>query len=150
MPVIVVGADTPIGAEIIAELAGYAGEVRAFITDPAPADQFRRMGCKVAMGDLSDGSHLEIAAFECFTAVLIAEAAGDRRERSFADTPERVAAAWMEAVRDAGVARLIWIGSDSLPEPPDPAVCPEVAVLAAGERGVPQEVARLNELETLD
>lgn len=150
MPVIVVGADTPVGAEIVAELAGYAGEVRAFITDPTPADRFRRMGCKVAMGDLSDGSHLEIAAFECFTAVLIAGAAGDGRERSFAETPEAVAVAWMEAVRDAGIHRLIWIGSDALPDPPDRAVCPEVAVLAESERGVPQEVARLNELETLD
>jgi nucleoside-diphosphate-sugar epimerase len=150
VPIIVIGADTPIGVDIITELARSTGEVRAFITDPGPADCFRRMGCKVAMGDVSDGSHIEIAAFECFTAVLIAEAATDGRERSFADDPEAVAVAWMEAIRGARIHRLIWIGSDALPGPPDPEVCPEIATLSEGKPGVPHEVARLNEAETLD
>jgi nucleoside-diphosphate-sugar epimerase len=150
VPVIVVGADNPIGIEITSALADSAGEVRAFITDPRPAAGFRRMGCKVAMGDVSDGSHVEVAAFDCFTAVLIAEAATDGRERSFADTAEAVAAAWMEAIRGAQIHRLIWIGSDALPDPPDPEVCPEIAVLSERKPGVPQEVARLNEVETLD
>ena len=150
MPIIIIGADTPIGSEIITELARSTGEVRAFISDPEPAESFRRMGCKVAMGDVSDGSHIEIAAFECFTAVLIAEAAADGRERSFADAPEAVAVAWMEAMRGARIHRLIWIGSDALPGPPDPEVCPEIAVLSEGRPDVPHEVAHLNEAESLD
>ena len=149
MPVIVVGADTSAGEEIVTSLASNAGEVRAFITDPDRAGALRKQGCKVAIGDVSDASHIQIAGFECFTAVLVTEAASDDRERSFAPDPGAVAGAWMEAIRDAGIHRLIWIGSGPLPEPPDEQVCPEVAALQADRPGLAQEVARLNELEAL-
>ena len=149
MPVIVVGADTSAGDEIVTSLASNAGEVRAFITDPDRAEALRKQGCKVAIGDVSDASHIQIAAFECFTAVLVTDAASDDRERSFAADPRAVAGAWMEAIRDAGIHRLIWIGSGPLPEPPDEQVCPEVETLQADRPGLAREVARLNELEAL-
>ena len=149
MPVIVVGADTSQGEEIVSSLASNAGEVRAFITNPDRAEPLRKQGCKVAIGDVSDGSHIQIAAFECFTAVMVSAAASDDRERSFASDPEAVAGEWMEAISDAGIHRLIWIGSGPLPEPPDEQVCPEVVTLSGSRPGFAQEVARLNELETL-
>jgi nucleoside-diphosphate-sugar epimerase len=148
--VIVVGADTAVGRSITTELSRHGGEVRAFITDPRAGDELRRSGCKVAIGDVSDGSHIEIAAYECFTAVLIAEASSDERERSFADSPQAVAEAWVRAIRAAGIQRMIWVGSTGLPDPPAPAPGMEVAVLSARRRGTAEEVARLNELETLD
>ena len=149
MPVIVVGADTSAGEEIVTSLASNAGEVRAFITDPDRAEALRKQGCKVAIGDVSDASHIQIAAFECFTAVLVTEATSDDRERSFAADPGAVAAAWMEAIRDAGIHRLIWVGSGPLQEPPGEQVCPEVVTLQTDQPGLAQEVARLNELEAL-
>ncbi|MDF1594958.1 MAG: NAD(P)H-binding protein [Acidimicrobiia bacterium] len=149
MPVIVVGADTPIGAEIVGRLAGAGGEVRAFITDPQAGEELRRRGCKVAIGDVSDGSHVEMAALECFTAVLVAESAGDDRERAFAGTPGDVAVAWMEAVQAARIHRLIWVGSPAMPEPPVEATISEVAVVSAEDKETAAEVVRLNELETL-
>ena len=149
MPVIVVGADTPIGSEIIAELAG-GGELRVFATDPEQGETFRQEGCKVALGDVSDGSHVEVAALECFTAVLIAQAAVDGRERSFADSPSAVGQAWIEAVRGAGVQRMIWVGSHDFPYPPSPDSAPEVAVVSNSADGVAREVARLNELNQLN
>ena len=145
---IVVGADTPIGSEIISELAG-GGELRAFATDPRQGEIFRRQGCKVALGDVSDGSHVELAALECFTAVLIAQATVDDRERSFADSPSEVGRAWMEAVTGAGVQRMIWVGSHDYPDPPTPISVTEVAVVSDAADGVAREVARLNELDQL-
>jgi nucleoside-diphosphate-sugar epimerase len=148
--VIVVGADTPLGAQIVGKLAGAGGEVRAFITDPQAGEELRSKGCKVAIGDVSDGSHVEMAALECFTAVLVAESAGDDRERAFAGTPGEVAVAWMEAMRAAGIHRLIWVGSPALPGPPMEATIPEVAVLSdEDDEATAAEVVRLNELETL-
>jgi putative NADH-flavin reductase len=149
VPVIVVGADTSAGDEIVAALARNAGEMRAFITDPDRAEALRKQGCKVAIGDVSDASHIEIAAFECFTAVVVAEAASDDRERAFAADPGAVAGAWMEAISDARIHRLIWIGSGPLPEPPEEHICPEVVTLHGDRPGFAQEVARLNELEAL-
>ncbi len=148
MPVIVVGADTPTGSDIAARLAASGGEVRVFISDPARGDDFRSMGCKVAVGDVSDGSHIEFAAHECFTAVLVATAAVDSRERSFASSATDVAAAWMSAVAAADVERLIWIGSPELPEPPGDLPA-ESAVLSDRDPDVAAEVARLNDLRSL-
>ena len=149
MPVIIVGADTPIGIEIVAKLAENAGEVRTFITDPAFTDAFRSQNCKVAIGDVSDGSHIEIAGFEAFTAVLIAEAALDSRDRSFSTNPESTAAAWIKAVTDARIQRMIWIGTTPLGEPPGVGRIPEVAFLKQSDEDTAVEVARLNELAEL-
>ena len=149
MPVIIVGADTPIGTEIVAKLVESAGEVRTFITDPAFADAFTAQHCKVAIGDVSDPSHIEIAGFEAFTAVLITEAALDSRERAFSTSPESTAAAWIGAVTDARIQRVIWIGTHPLHEPPGGGRIPELAVLNSSDPDIAVEVGRLNELAEL-
>ncbi len=115
MPVIVVGADTTIGTAAVDELAGRVGELRAFVTDPDHGESLKARGVKVAIGDVSDGSHVGGAALRAFCAVLIGEAAGDARERSFAGTPQAVVAAWADGLRDAGVQRIIWVGDSSMP-----------------------------------
>lgn len=109
MPVIVVGADTETGRVVTDRLLRPDREVRVFVTDPDEADGFRSRGAKVALGDLSDDTHLSGACLNCFTAVLVGAAAGDERERSFAQSPGEVFAAWAAAVSAAGVHRVIWV-----------------------------------------
>ena len=109
MPVIVVGADTEVGQAIISAVVPNAAETRAFISDPAVSDELKRLGVKVASGDVSDASHVEGAATRCFCAVLVTDAARDDRVRAFADNPETVYAGWADAVRQAGVQRVIWV-----------------------------------------
>ncbi|MEA2057425.1 MAG: NAD(P)H-binding protein [Actinomycetota bacterium] len=116
MPVIVIGADTDPGREVVATLAGRAGEVRAFVTDRQAAPDLRRLGAKVAIGDISDGSHVGAAAIGCYTAVVIASAAEDERERSFATSTAEVHAAWAEALEDARISRVIWVGAEEPPQ----------------------------------
>lgn len=151
MPAIVIGADTEQGAAIARALTSRQGEVRAFITDSTAGDALRAVGIKVAIGDVSDGSHIEGAAHEAFTGVLIAEAAGDDRERSFAATPVEVADAWIEALRAAGVRRLLWVGPA---EPAGIAAWPgEFALIDTGTATVGEvadEVVRLDDLGALD
>ncbi len=110
MPVLVVGADTAIGRALVAGLREPDREVRAFVTDPTAAAELRGLGVKVALGDVSDDSHIEGAAIGCFTVVLVVEAAEDPRERSFASGPEEVLAGWARAVTACGVTRVIWVG----------------------------------------
>ena len=73
MPVIVVGADTEIGLASIEGLLARQGEVRAFVTDPAVGASLKERRVKVALGDVSDPSHIEAAALHCFSAVLVGQ-----------------------------------------------------------------------------
>jgi uncharacterized protein YbjT (DUF2867 family) len=115
MPVIVVGADTEEGRAIIDGLLEPHREVRAFVSDIGVASDLKRSGVKVALGDVSDDSHLQVAAMNCFTAVLVTEAARDDRERSFASTEERVLEGWAKAVTVSSVTRVIWVHDGEVP-----------------------------------
>jgi len=143
MPVIVIGADSPLGAVIADTLGGRPGERRAFVTSPEAAARLRKAGFKVAIGDISDWTHIEGAALGAFTAVLVAEAAGDGRELAFAATPEKAVDSWLRATRAANVSRVILVGSSR-----DPAGTAEWAVVDPAGRSaaeIASEVARLDE-----
>jgi len=115
MPVIVVGADTKEGRAIIDGLVEPGREVRAFVSDPDVVADLRSAGVKVALGDVSDDSHVQGACTNCFTAVLVTEAARDARERSFAATEAVVLQGWADAVTSASVTRVIWVHDGDVP-----------------------------------
>lgn len=140
MPVIVVGADTPIGMDLIQGLLEPGREVRAFVSDPEVAMNLRAAGVKVALGDVSDDSHIQGAATNCFSAVLVTEAAHDDRERSFAATPVEVLIGWAKAVSASRVTRTIWVGD----EVPDVAT-PEKAVVSPSVVDVVERVVALDD-----
>jgi len=151
MPAIVIGADTDLGYRVASALTRRQGEVRGFVTDPASAGPLRRLGIKVAVGDVSDGSHIAGAAHDAFTAVLMAEAAVDDRERSFASSYEALVEAWASGLKDAGVRRIIWVGAD--PIPPGIGTGTESASIDTGALSpdeVAAEAARLDDLAVLD
>ncbi|HEX6299480.1 MAG TPA: NAD-binding protein [Acidimicrobiia bacterium] len=116
MPLIVVGADTPAGENILERLDATAREIRVFVSDEATGLQLRARGFKVATGDVSDESHVEAAAMRCFSAVLITEAARDDRERAFASTAGDVLEGWARAMKGSDVTRVIWVAEDRHPE----------------------------------
>jgi putative NADH-flavin reductase len=145
MPVLVVGADTAPGRRIIEALVEPDREVRAFVTDVEAAPDLRARGVKVAIGDVSDDSHVAAAATNCFSAVLIAEAASDDRERAFAATPEDVLRGWAGAVTSSGVTRAIWVYEG---EPPQIGV-PEVATIDPADPGLAERVAALDDAQVM-
>jgi nucleoside-diphosphate-sugar epimerase len=138
MPVIVVGADTPTGAQIVEALLEPGREVRAFVSDPDEGMRLRELGAKVALGDVSDDSHIGAAATQCFSAILLSEAARDNRERSFATDEPEVLKAWASGV--SGVQRVIWVYAG---EPP-PTKAPEVAVVSPEEPDLIDRVVSLD------
>ena len=145
MPVIVIGADTENGDRVIERLIKPPREVRAFVTDPDSAIRLKERGVKVALGDLSDESHVEGASLRCFSAVLIAEAAEDDRERSFAATPTEVMTGWARAVERSGVKRVIWVAAGATPA----VDVDEVAVVDPDERDLPARVAALDDAQEI-
>lgn len=145
MPVIVVGADTKTGASIIEGFIGPGREVRAFVTDPETASRLKGRGVKVALGDVSDDGHVQWAALNVFTAVLVAEAARDNRERSFAATEDQVLAGWASAMRGSRVSRVIWVHDGPVPEVSGA----EVAVVPPDHPRLVDEVRSLDDARTL-
>lgn len=125
MPVMIIGADTPLGEAILSGMTDRSGEVRAFVSDPEFGERYKTAGVKVATGDVSDASHVEAACTNVHTAVLVTEAARDGRERSFADTPDAVVSAWADAVGSAQVKRVVWVDPG---EPPATSITEEAIV----------------------
>ena len=116
MPVMVVGADTLLGEVIIGELIEPDREVRAFVSDPSRGVRLKESGVKVAVGDISDTSHVSSACLRCHTVVLVCEASRDGREISFAADAGELFDQWAQAVSEAGVKRVIWVTDQAVPE----------------------------------
>lgn len=135
MPVIVIGADHPIGQAIVGRLTTSGGEVRAFVTDRDRGELMRSAGIKVAIGDVSDGSHVGGAAIGAHTAILVVPAAADGRDPAFAAV-EEVPDVWARAMAGAGVTRVIAVGDDPVPL----AGIPETASVSVTGRS-PGEIA---------
>lgn len=153
MPVIIVGADTEVGAAVAKALSAREGEVRAFVSEPDAAPPLRALGIKVAIGDVSDASHVAGAALGAFSAVLIAEAGRDDRERSFAASYDALSRAWAEGLGDASVSRIIWVAPEE--HLPEALASSDVPAAVVDTRGVSAlaaatEVARLDDLADLE
>ncbi|MFQ5522976.1 MAG: NAD(P)H-binding protein [Acidimicrobiia bacterium] len=143
MPVIVVGADTGVGRAIIEGLYDPSRDIRAFVSDEEQGAELKERGIKVALGDVSDESHIEGAAMNCFTAVLVAEASADKRERSFAASPAEVLAGWARAV--ASVTRVIWVSGGEVPD----TTAPESAQVDPGDPDVVAKVVALDDAQKI-
>jgi len=146
--VIVVGADTPQGLSVIDAVLRPEREVRAFVSDAAVGLALKERGVKVAVGDVSDGSHVQGAATRCHSAVLIGTAALDGRERAFAADLAGVLEVWGDALKVASVRRSIWVG-----EPPSVPYIPEqvfVSTTGLSESAVAIEVARLDDVAAIE
>lgn len=142
------GADTALGRTVVDALLSRDGEIRAFVSDESVGASLKEQKIKVALGDVSDASHVGAAATRCFTAVLMEAAAHDDRERAFGSDPTSVAQSWLDAIGEAGVRRLIWVG----PNAPAVVPVPEYASIdptGAESSAIGAEVAALDDLAAL-
>ncbi|MFV1960707.1 MAG: hypothetical protein ACC658_02640 [Acidimicrobiia bacterium] len=145
VPVIVVGADTSAGQAILEGLAEPKRELRAFVSDERVGARLKKSGFKVALGDVSDESHIETASARCFSAILIAEAAMDDRERTFAKTVDEVLSCWARAVVSSEVSRVIWVSPADHPQVPNR----EVARVDPDDPDLVEKVVALDEAQTI-
>ncbi len=134
---------------VVDALLPRRGEVRAFVSDPTEAAALKERGVKVAVGDVSDGSHIGGAATRAFCAVAVVTAAADDRERWFAGDPQSVLDAWGEGLIDAGVARIIVVDDPGVEATLAPAGVVEV-VSVGGDLPAAEIAAEVRRLEALD
>lgn len=135
MPVLVIGADTEFGRQIVPALRSTAAELRIYASDPDAVAPYRDFA-KVAVGDISDGTHVGGAATGAFCAIVIAAAAHDDRERSFAADTDSLFAQWADGLADAGVDRIIVVAEHHQVPDPDPlrAACPSYHFVDIADR----------------
>jgi uncharacterized protein YbjT (DUF2867 family) len=114
MPMIVVGADTEVGRAVVAAAVERGGETRVFVSDEGAAAELRGRAVKVALGDVSDASHVGGATIGCFSAVLVAAAAGDGRALAFGSDPHEVVRSWVAAAAGSLVRRVVLVGPSHL------------------------------------
>ncbi|MDF2730064.1 MAG: hypothetical protein K0T01_1851, partial [Acidimicrobiia bacterium] len=114
-------------------------------SDPIVGAELREIGVKVALGDVSDDSHIQGSCTNCFTAVLVTEAARDGRERAFAANERQVLEGWASAAAASGVTRVIWIHEG---EPP-PVRVREVRTVSPEHTDLVGEVAALDDARFL-
>ena len=145
MPVIVIGADTSSGESILEGLIEPNREIRVFVSDEQVASKMKEQGFKVALGDVSDESHIEAASTQCFTAILIGEAANDDRERSFIEESKEILAAWSRAISSSGVSRAIWVIAG---EPPKTDT-KEVATVDPDDPKLAETVVQLDDAQVI-
>ena len=145
MPVIVVGADTDSGEAILEGLAEPNREIRVFVSDEQVTGRMKARGFKVALGDVSDESHIEAAATSCFTAILISEAALDERERAFIDEPDDILTAWSRASTSSGVTRVIWVTDNQPPK----TEAKEVAIVDPADPNFVETIVRLDDAQVI-
>ncbi|MGA9597607.1 MAG: hypothetical protein WBV06_15745 [Acidimicrobiia bacterium] len=119
MPVLVIGADTDLGHAIVPALRPASGELRIFASDADAVARYREFA-KVAIGDISDGTHVGGAATGAFCAIVIAAVAHDDRERYFAATTVELFGQWADGLAEAGIARIIVVGAERELPSPDP------------------------------
>ncbi|MGH3667390.1 MAG: hypothetical protein ACRDU7_03820, partial [Acidimicrobiia bacterium] len=89
--------------------------------------------------------HIQGACSNCFTAVLISEAARDQRERSFATNERQVLEGWAAAAAASGVIRVIWVHDGELP----PVRVREVRTVSPEHPDLVREVAALDDARFL-
>ncbi len=153
MPVLVVGADTPVGASVVDALTNREGELRCFVTDVEVAADLRSRPAKVALGDVSDGSHVGAAGLNCFSIVFICAAATDTHERAFCSTPAQVFEQWQEAITMAGARRIIWVEDADTTGSGSRISANEIAVITGAglsNRDIADRVVALDEVSDLD
>ncbi len=134
-------------------LTDREGELRCFVTDVEIAADLRSGSAKVALGDVSDGSHVGGAGLNCFSMVFICAAATDIRERAFCTTPAQVFEQWQEAITMAGARRIIWIEDADTAGSGSRIVANEIAVIAGDElshREIADRVVALDEASDLN
>jgi len=103
MPVVVTGADQPLGRAVVLELADRGGDVRATVRSRAAAGALRAVGIRVFVGDLSDPLRLGAAIEDAHTVLHLDR--GPDGHGSPGDTWE-----WLiEAAEDTGVQRIVTV-----------------------------------------
>ena len=112
MSVLVTGAAGFVGTHVLDELLARGESVRALVRNPNRAEELRRRGVEVLLGDMQDGKLLQEAVRGAKTVYHCAAAVGPTyTPRQLHDINRQGAVNMLEAMRAAGAGRLVLLTS---------------------------------------
>src|SRR5439155_24779265 len=103
MPVVVTGASGFIGRHAVAAFARTSPQVRAYIRRPEPAEDLRRLGAMVAIGDITDVDQLSAVMSGAHTVCHLVGGLDQIDEAAYLRSNLGSAKAVLEAAREAGI-----------------------------------------------
>jgi len=105
---LVTGATGYVGGRLVERLAAEGRPVRALARDPARIEPAE--GWEAVRGDLLSGEGLAKALAGCHTAYYLVHSMEAAEGPSFAERDRRAAENFVRAARDAGLARVVYLG----------------------------------------
>lgn len=106
MPVVLIGADAPVGSALVPRLIAKGSEVRAVVSGQAVADRLRELGAKVAVGDATNPDLLPAVLRDAHTVCHLVDGLF-LGEEEYLPVIAGTTEAAVEAAQEAGVTRLI-------------------------------------------
>ena len=107
-PILLTGASGYVGSHLLDELLSRGRRVRALVRDPSRSDLPARV--EVRQGDAVKGAGLAQALEGVRTAYYLIHSMGRGGDEDFAARDREAAVNFGEAARDAGVARVVYLG----------------------------------------
>src|SRR5918999_2470749 len=109
MPVVVAGADTPIGRALVPLLRQRGSEVRATVSDVEATDPIRALGAKTDLVQEPDDDTLRAIVDEAHTICLLSGDLFLRSGESYEEAIEEWTRAFLRAARKAKVRRVLLV-----------------------------------------
>lgn len=107
---LVAGATGYIGGLLARALREDGRAVRCLVRDPERARDLERLGCELVEGDVLEPDTLGAALEEIETAYYLVHSMGRGSDGDFAERDKRGASNFAESAKQAGLARLIYLG----------------------------------------
>lgn len=114
MPVVITGADTPIGERVVAALEGQGLDLRATVDDRGRVDDLVARGVKTAVSDLVDTERFGAVVEGAHTVIHLRGGSADAALDGISDV--------LAALPDSGVARVVTLGALAGPAADHPAL----------------------------
>lgn len=109
MPVVVIGADTPVGRDLVPLLRQRGAEVRATVREPETADRLRAAGAKVAVDPAADADTLRAILDEAHTVCLLSAELLAPVADSYEEAIVEPARTILRVAGKAGVTRILLV-----------------------------------------
>ncbi len=110
MRALVTGATGFVGGRLARELLDRGAEVRCLVRDPAKAEPLAQLGAELHTGDVLEAETLGAPLDGVDIAYYLVHGMGRGADSSFRERERQAARNFARAAREAGVARLVYLG----------------------------------------
>jgi NADH dehydrogenase len=139
MPVVVTGASGLVGRHAVKAFLTVSPQVRAYVRRPEAAEELRKLGAKVAVGDITDVDQLSTVMSGAHTVCHLVGGLEQKDVEAYLQSNLGSANAVVEAARGAGIARILFLSY--------PGASPEASNAYLRAKGLAEDSVRASGLQ---